>query len=69
MVTMRASLLLPLAGLGAMLAGYTSTAIVDGKPQETVGTACRGLNGRWRIMDPREGQAGGAASGRQQSRS
>jgi hypothetical protein len=37
-----------------LLAGYTSTAIVDGKPQD---------------MDPREGQAGGAASGRQQSRS
>jgi hypothetical protein len=54
MVIVRASLLLPLAGLGAMLAGYTSTAIVDGKPQD---------------MDPREWQAGGAASGRQQSRS
>jgi hypothetical protein len=42
---------------------YTSTAMVDGKPQETVGTACQGPDGRWRIMNPGEVQAGSAASG------
>jgi hypothetical protein len=90
MVAMRTLLLLPLAGLGAMLAGctvvqsppppvavssvaptgggnqycreYTSTATVDGKPQETVGTACQGPDGRWRIMDQGAGQAGDATS-------
>jgi hypothetical protein len=93
MVAMRASLLLPLAGAPAMLAGctvvqppppmvavssaaptggnqycreYTITAIVDGKPQETVGTACQEPDGRWRIMDPGEGQAGAGSAPPQQ---
>jgi hypothetical protein len=42
MVTMRASVLLSLAGLGAMLAGYTSTAIVDGKPAGNGGNRVSG---------------------------
>jgi hypothetical protein len=30
---------------------YTSTAIVDGQPQQTVGTACQQPDGRWQIVD------------------
>jgi hypothetical protein len=30
---------------------YTSNATVDGRPQETVGTACLGPDGTWRIVD------------------
>jgi len=39
---------------------YTSTAIVDGKPQQTVGTACQDPDGRWRIVDAAPTAAGTA---------
>jgi hypothetical protein len=29
---------------------FTATATVDGKPQETIGTACQQPDGRWRIV-------------------
>src|SRR5579871_6127966 len=29
---------------------YTATAVVDGKPQQTVGTACQQPDGRWQIV-------------------
>jgi hypothetical protein len=30
---------------------YTATATIDGRPQETVGTACLDPDGTWRIVD------------------
>ncbi len=31
---------------------YSSTATVDGREQQTIGTACLGPDGTWRIADP-----------------
>jgi hypothetical protein len=42
---------------------YTSNATVDGRPQETVGTACLGPDGTWRIVDAENAPENAPSSG------
>ena len=41
----------PAAAPQEMCREYTSKGIIDGKPEEMVGTACQQADGRWKLVD------------------